>query len=39
MPRNISKPQLESAKKLTPFEMSKIHFGSPSLQSSTPTPS
>ncbi|MBD5225434.1 MAG: hypothetical protein HDS68_05630 [Bacteroidales bacterium] len=35
MPRNISKPSLNSTRKLTPLEMTKIHFGRPALQSPT----
>lgn len=35
MPLNIPKPQLASAEKLTAFDMTKIHFGSPSRQSSS----
>lgn len=33
MPRNIPKPKLELAQKLSAFDMTKIHFGSSKLQS------
>lgn len=33
MPRNIPKPQLESAQRLSAFEMTKIHFGNHLMQS------
>ncbi len=33
MPINIPKPNLESAQRLTPFDMTKIHFGNHGLQS------
>lgn len=33
MPLNISKPQLQSATKLTAFDLTKIHFGRSALQS------
>ena len=35
MPRHIPKPELQSAQKLTAFDLSKIHFGTPLLQSAT----
>ncbi len=37
MPRHIPKPQLQSAQKLTAFEMTKIHFGCEKLKSAAIT--
>ncbi len=35
MPRKIPEPKLESAKKLSAFEQTSIHFGRPSKQTAT----